>query len=70
MSISPLCNQFNLRYVHDEVGYNYRLVNVLAAIGVAQMENLDYILKSKLETAVFYNEHFSPVQSIQFEVCT
>ena len=30
-----------LDYFHDEVGYNYRLVNVLAAIGVAQMENFE-----------------------------
>ena len=38
-----------LDYFHDEVGYNYRLVNVLAAIGVAQMENFDSILKRKKE---------------------
>jgi perosamine synthetase len=36
-------------YVHDEVGYNYRLVNVLAAIGVAQMEQLpDFITRKKV----------------------
>ena len=29
-----------MEYYHDEVGYNYRLVNVLAAIGVAQLEQL------------------------------
>lgn len=36
-----------LDYFHDEVGYNYRLVNVLAAIGVAQMERFEDILKRK-----------------------
>ena len=36
-----------LDYFHDEVGYNYRLVNVLAAIGVAQMENFENIFKTK-----------------------
>ena len=34
-------------YYHDEVGYNYRLVNVLAAIGVAQMEQLPSFVKKK-----------------------
>ena len=37
----------SLDYFHDEVGYNYRLVNVLAAIGVAQMEKFLNILKRK-----------------------
>src|SRR5690606_3620906 len=34
-------------YIHDEIGYNYRLVNVLAAIGVAQMETFPDLLKAK-----------------------
>ena len=38
-----------LFYFHDEVGYNYRLVNILAAIGLGQMENFDSILKRKKE---------------------
>ena len=45
-------------YIHDEVGYNYRLTNVTAAIGVAQMENLERILLNKRETAKLYSEFF------------
>ncbi len=45
-------------YVHDEIGYNYRLTNVNAAIGVAQMENLDKIIANKRETARLYSEFF------------
>ena len=37
------------RYWHDRVGFNYRLTNIQAAIGVAQMERLDVIVKKKLE---------------------
>ena len=34
-------------YFHDKVGYNYRLVNILAAVGVAQMEKLpEFIIKT------------------------
>jgi perosamine synthetase len=34
-------------YMHDETGYNYRLVNILAAVGVAQMEQLPSFLERK-----------------------
>src|SRR5690606_24262543 len=34
-----------LEYYHDEVGYNYRLVNILAAMGLAQLEQLPGFLK-------------------------
>ena len=41
-------------YFHDAVGYNYRLVNVLAAIGVAQLEQLPGFLARKREHAATY----------------
>ncbi len=41
-------------YLHDEVGYNYRLSNVLAAIGLAQLENLPDILARKQRIAERY----------------
>jgi len=49
-------------YDHDEIGYNYRLVNILAAVGVAQMEQLPGFLKRKKEIDKYYrqsleNEH-------------
>ena len=37
-------------YFHDEIGYNFRLVNILAAIGSAQMENIEDILSKKRES--------------------
>lgn len=45
-------------YIHDEVGFNYRMTNVTAAIGVAQMENLDHIIENKRQTAKKYKEYF------------
>ncbi|MCS6794857.1 MAG: LegC family aminotransferase [Raineya sp.] len=41
-------------YFHDEVGYNYRLPNPLAAIGLAQMESLDFFLARKRYIYNFY----------------
>lgn len=46
-------------FVHDELGYNYRMTNVSAAIGVAQMEKIDFILSNKRETAEAYRTFFA-----------
>lgn len=54
-------------YIHDEVGYNYRLVNVLAAIGVAQMENFEKVLKRKHEIDAYYKAELQGVGDIQFQ---
>ena len=54
-------------YFHDEVGYNYRLVNVLAAIGVAQMELLPRFLKRKKEIDAFYRKELDGVGDITFQ---
>ena len=56
-----------LDYFHDEVGYNYRLVNILAAIGVAQMENFENILKRKKEIDLLYRKELSGVGDIIFQ---
>ncbi|WP_375191706.1 LegC family aminotransferase [Marinobacter sp.] len=45
-------------YVHDEVGFNYRLPNLNAALGVAQMEQLTDFLAQKRELANKYREFF------------
>jgi aminotransferase in exopolysaccharide biosynthesis len=52
-------------YVHDEIGYNYRLPNINAALLVAQFESLGVFLESKRELAKSYEEFFAK-QNIQF----
>ena len=54
-------------YVHDEIGYNYRLVNVAAAMGVAQMELLPSFLKRKKEIIAFYKNALSGIGDIEFQ---
>ncbi len=54
-------------YYHDEVGYNYRLVNVLAAIGVGQMELLPSFIKRKKECVAFYKKELTGVADIRFQ---
>jgi len=43
-------------YLHDEVGYNYRMTNIAAAVGCAQLENLELFLKQKKFIASKYNQ--------------
>lgn len=46
-------------YIHDQIGYNYRLPNINAALGCAQLERINKILKSKRELASGYEVLFS-----------
>jgi len=45
-------------YIHDEIGYNYRLTNLSAALGVAQMENLPLFIEKQRELATKYEAFF------------
>jgi perosamine synthetase len=51
-------------YIHHEVGYNYRLTNVQAAMGVAQLERLPSYVDAKRKTTEIYNSHFSHVAGV------
>jgi aminotransferase in exopolysaccharide biosynthesis len=53
-------------FYHDEVGYNYRMPNVNAAVGCAQMEYLSLVLKNKRETALLYHDFFKTQNKIIF----
>jgi len=53
-------------FVHDNIGYNYRMPNINAALGCAQMENLNKILANKRKTAEKYKAFFSAIDNIDF----
>lgn len=52
------------RYWHVEVGYNYRLTNLQAAVGCAQLERLDEFLARKLEVAGQYGARLGKVEGL------
>ena len=66
MFLSTQAKENFLHYEHKEYGYNYRMSNVLAAIGVAQMEVLNERVKRKREVFEFYKEQLSDVEEITF----
>jgi perosamine synthetase len=53
-------------YIHDELGFNYRLPNINAALGVAQLEQLDGFLADKRRLAERYAEAFADVPGVEF----
>lgn len=54
-------------YIHDAIGYNYRLVNISAAMGVAQMEQLPAFLKRKKAIIEFYKTSLNGIGDIEFQ---
>lgn len=52
---------------HDYIGYNYRMTNIQAALGCAQMEQLEHLLELKRELAMQYKEFFA---NTEFEFVT
>ena len=52
-------------YRHDEIGYNYRMPNINAALGCAQLENMENFLASKRELANSYIKLFEDVPGVK-----
>jgi perosamine synthetase len=52
-------------YVHNEVGYNYRMTNLQAAMGVAQLEQLDQFIERKRRIAMAYEAGLCDLEGIQ-----
>jgi perosamine synthetase len=55
-----------VEFEHGDVGFNYRLTNVLAAMGVAQMEQLDSYVEAKRRIAATYREALNAVEGLTF----
>lgn len=48
-------------FIHDEIGYNYRMPNLNAALACAQLEQLDFFVANKRELSVKYSEFFDQI---------
>jgi perosamine synthetase len=53
-SLRNLCFRPDRRFYHEELGFNFRLTNIQAALGVAQLERMDAIVRRKREIAAVY----------------
>ena len=55
-------------YKHQDVGYNYRMTNIQAAIGLAQLEKIDELVERRRKNAHLYNELLKGVEGIALPV--
>jgi len=67
-SYRNLCFQPHKRFVHEQLGWNYRMTNLQAALGVAQLENIDKHIIRKREIGNLYFDLLKDLKNIQLPV--
>lgn len=67
-SLRNLCFQPKKRFVHDELGWNFRMTNLQAALGVAQLERLKEFVERKRRMGRRYTELLKNVEGLQLPV--
>ncbi len=67
-SLRNLCFQPHQRFVHEEWGWNYRMSNLQAALGMAQMERLEEFVRRKRHMGERYSKLLSEVESLELPV--
>ncbi len=55
--LSTQANDNGMKYIHNEIGFNYRLTNIQAALGVGQLEKLNDFVEKKIYINSFYKEY-------------
>jgi perosamine synthetase len=69
-SFRNLCFQAKHRFVHEELGWNYRMTNLQAALGLAQLERLDSTITKKWNIGISYQAALASVQSLQLPLAS
>ena len=64
-SLRNLCFKPEKRFVHDELGWNYRISNLQAAVGLAQLEQINKFIVKKREMGKRYLELLSNIEEIE-----
>lgn len=67
-SLRNLCFQPGRRFFHEEMGFNFRMTNMQAALGLAQLERIDRIVAKKRWMGREYTRRLKDVQSLQLPV--
>jgi perosamine synthetase len=67
-SYRNLCFQPGKRFFHTELGYNFRMTNLQAALGVAQMEQINDFISIKRRLGAYYHEQLATIDGIKTQV--
>ena len=66
--LKDLAHSPSRRFLHEEIGYNFRMTNMQAALGLAQLEKIDKFLETKKEMAYLYNKSLSGIKGLTLPV--
>ncbi len=66
--IRNLCFQKDVRYVHNDISGNYRITNLQAAVGLAQLERLDEFIERKRAMGKYYTECLKEVKGLRLPI--
>ena len=67
-SYRNLCFMEGRRFYHEDLGYNFRMTNLQAAIGVAQFERIDEFVAKKREIGQYYTENLQKIPGVKTQV--
>ncbi len=63
--LSTQAKDDDIKYIHNEIGYNYRMPNILAALGITQLNSIKSNLIKKRKINELYSKNFHQVQNIE-----
>ena len=64
-ALRNLCFDKDRRYIHQELGWNFRMSNIQAAVGVAQLERIDQVLAKKRQIGQWYQQRLQGKPSLR-----
>ena len=67
-SLRNLCFQHERRFYHEEMGFNFRLTNMQAALGVGQLERMDHIVAKKRWIGQEYTRRLKDIEILQLPI--
>jgi perosamine synthetase len=69
-SLRNLCFQPHRRFVHEKLGWNLRMTNLQAALGLAQLERLDSFVRIKRSMGKLYTELLNGLEDVQLPIAS
>ncbi|WP_314293328.1 LegC family aminotransferase [Fusobacterium periodonticum] len=63
--LSSQAKKDTLYFIHDEIGYNYRMLNLQAALGTSQIDQLESFIKTKIKNYKIYKEELEKIEGLE-----
>ena len=63
--LSAQAKDDEVNFIHNEIGFNYRMTNIQAALGVAQLEQLDEFIETKARNYGLYRNYFEAIKEVK-----